>query len=323
MNLLPLMLCYERTVLVASVHVSASTCDLAALVGVSVCLGPSLQMERQLLIMKSCFEAFHMHWHTNYPAGVGLSLEAFGDPAEPAVTFCQRQSRVVEWGDVDTVLWFADSVQDAIVNRKLQQCYETESTTENCLFCGFFENPILVVELVTLFKAETSHASHTDALSWRWSAMGGQGRKEEGRIQRRILQGRERQTLGGHVESGEETMHVSITKCQLPSPKKKRNSADDASQMEVWLMSFTSHFHTVKPHQLLLDALQVWSASNLKLGFLKILRLNSRSYCTSQLLTIESQSCLLLRSCGHAWVPKRCMRWLCFSLSQPIKCLAC
>lgn len=67
MNLLPLMLCYERTVLVASVHVSASTCDLAALVGVSVCLGPSLQMERQLLIMKSCFEAFHMHWHTNYP----------------------------------------------------------------------------------------------------------------------------------------------------------------------------------------------------------------------------------------------------------------
>lgn len=55
--------------------------------------------------------------------------------------------------------------------------------------------------------------------------MGGQGRKEEGRIQRRILQGRERQTLGGHVESGEETMHVSITKCQLPPTQKKREIA--------------------------------------------------------------------------------------------------
>lgn len=54
------------------------------------------------------------------------------------------------------------------------------------------------------------------------------GRKEEGRIQKRILQGRERQTLRGHVESGRGgTMYVSITTCQLrpPHPPKKREIA--------------------------------------------------------------------------------------------------
>lgn len=173
MNLFPLMLCYERTVLAASVHVSASKCDLAALVGVSVCLGPSLQMERQLLIMKSCFAAFHTHRHTNYPCIRLVSAshwKPLATPPSPAVTFCRTQSGVTEWGDVDAVLWFAGSVQDAAANRKLQRRCETESTTEKtlyCLFCGFFENPNLVAELVALFKAETSHASHTDALSWR------------------------------------------------------------------------------------------------------------------------------------------------------------
>lgn len=84
----------------------------------------------------------------------------------------------------------------------------------NCLFCGFPENP----DLVLLFKADTSRAPHPDALKL---ARNGWTRKEEGRIQRRILQGRERQTLKGHVESGEETMYVSITTCQLPSKKRE------------------------------------------------------------------------------------------------------
>lgn len=149
-----------------------------------------------------------------------------------------------------------------------------------------------------------------------------EGRKKGGSSGESFKGGRDRRSEDMWSPGRRQCMCLSQS-VSSPPPKKKRNSADDASQMEVWLMSFTSHFHTVKPHRLLLDELQVWSASNLKLGFLKILRLNSRSYCTSQLLTIESQSCLLLRSCGHAWVPKRCMRWLCFSLSQPIKCLAC
>lgn len=215
--------------------------------------------------------------------------------------------------------------QSWIVN--LQQCCETESTTEkmlNCLFCGFFENPHLAVELATLFKdRDITCFSH-------WCAVltlerNGWTRKEGRREDPEENPSREGETDASRTcgVRGGDNVCVYHNVSAPPPPKKKRNSADDASQMEVWLMSFTSHFHTVKPHQLLVDALQVWSASNLRLGFLKILRLNSRSHRASRLLTIESQGCLLLRSYGHAWVLKRCMRWLCFGLSQPIECLAC
>lgn len=50
------------------------------------------------------------------------------------------------------------------------------------------------------------------------------------------------------------------------------------------------------------------------LGFFKVFWFHSSLYCTSQLLTIKSQSCLLLCSFGHTLM---CTWRLCFSLTQP------
>lgn len=146
-------------------------------------------------------------------------------------------------------------------------------------------------------------------------------------IWRRILEVGEGQTCFKDIWSPGKTQCMCLSR---RVNQKKRNSTEDASQMEVWLIrlpSLTSHFHTLS------NCIKFFWMMRLKFELKRCCRLildgwcsaweilwfRYSSDCTSQLFTIKSQSSWLICShkprpeCSHCMCEKKKARWLLLS----------